>query len=86
MIDFLSGHLGNNDILDDAIKLIGLIGTDLDQVHSEIFNDEIWYHLLSYYKRSPEKFAKLMRTLIVRCEKLFHITPKFFSIIFDLFM
>ena len=62
-----------------------MIGSDLDQVHSEIFSEEIWYHLLSYFKRSPDKFAKLIRTLCKRSEKLFHITPRFFTLIFDLF-
>jgi hypothetical protein len=33
----------------------------------------------------PDKFAKLIRTLCRGSEKLFHITPRFFTLIFDLF-
>lgn len=86
MIDFLSGHMGSFYIIDRAIAIIGMIGSELDQAHSEIFSEEIWFHLLSYFNQSPEKFAKLIRTLCKGNEKLFHITPRFFGLIFDLFM
>jgi hypothetical protein len=87
LIDFISSNkFVNQTLINRCVRVICLIGTHLDQIHVEIFSEEVWYHLLSYFDRRPDMVARLIRTLVKNSEAIFHITPRFFNTLFDLFM
>ena len=87
LIDFMSSKsFVNENLINRCVKAICLIGSNLDQIHVEIFSEDMWHHLLSYYERRPDMVAKLIKTLVKGSEPIFHITPRFFKLIFELFM
>lgn len=85
LIDLLSGDPILKPIFTKATQIIGIIGRELDHVHVEVFSEECWFHLISYCERDPLNFSYLMEALSMDSWKLFHISPRFFFLIYEIF-